>query len=238
MRGGPGTNDPGQMNLTSVTMFDVILRASDAKAFQLSAPDWVSSQKYDIVAKVPPGTSKEQSNQMLQALLAERFHLVIHHETKALQGFELAAGRGGSKLKPSNDSGAPAPTQSGPPRTDANGYPQLDGPGLLMMEGTRGRAVVVFLTARSQPISSLVELLSREFRMPIFDRTGLVGKFDFKLEFAPQPPGALPADAPDDSGAPNLTTAVQEQLGLRLNPSKVPTDVLIVDRADKIPTEN
>jgi uncharacterized protein (TIGR03435 family) len=87
-------------------------------------------------------------------------------------------------------------------------------------------------------------MLSREFRLPIVDKTGLTGKFDFTLEFAPQPPGAVPAasvegvlDTADDSG-PNLTTAVQQQLGLKLNPRKVPLDVLIIDRADKTPTEN
>src|SRR5262249_23638759 len=172
--------------------FNVILRAYDVKAFQLSAPDWLSSQKYDIVAKVPLGTSKEQCNRMLQALLAERFHLTLHHETKELQGFELALGRRGSKLKPSTDSDAPElPSPSAPPKTDASGYPQLDGPGLLMMEGLRGTAVVVFLTAKAQPLSSLVELVSREFRMPILDKTGLAGKFDFRLEFVPETPGAL-----------------------------------------------
>ena len=239
MRGGPGTDDPGQLTFTDVTLFNVLLRAYDLKAFQLSAPDWLSSQKYDIVAKIPQGTSKEQCNRMLQALLAERFHLALHHETEDLPGFELVVGRSGSKLKPSPDSGAPElPPPSAPPKTDAGGYPQLDGPGLLMMEGLRGKAVVVFLTAKAQPLSSLVELASREFRMPILDKTGLAGKFDFKLEFAPEAPGALPAEAPDVSAAPNLTAAVQQQLGLRLNARKVSTDVLIVDRADKVPTEN
>lgn len=239
MRGGPGTEDPGQITFTNVTLFNVILRAWDVYAFQLSAPDWMSSQKYDIVARVPRGASKQQGSRMLQALVAERFHLALHHETKELQGSELVVGRGGSKLEPSSDSGLPeAPRPETPPRTDVNGYPELSGPGLLLMEGVRGQAVVVFLTARTQPLSALVELLSREFHLPVLNKTGLVGKFDFKLEFAPQAPGALPAEAADDSAAPNLTTAVQQQLGLRLNPGRVATDVLIVDKADKVPTEN
>ena len=73
--------------------------------------------------------------------------------------------------------------------------------------------------------------------MPILDRTGLEGKFDFKLEFAPQAPGALAPDTTGEAG-PNLLTAVQGQLGLRLNPRKIPLDVLVIDRADKVPTEN
>jgi uncharacterized protein (TIGR03435 family) len=69
-------------------------------AFQLSVPDWISSQKYDIVARVPRGASKEQASHMLQAVLAERLRLVLHHEMKELRGFELSIGRSGSKLNP------------------------------------------------------------------------------------------------------------------------------------------
>uniref|UniRef100_Q01YR3 Soil-associated protein, TIGR03435 family n=1 Tax=Solibacter usitatus (strain Ellin6076) TaxID=234267 RepID=Q01YR3_SOLUE len=246
MRGGPGTADPGRISFTNVTLFNVILRAYDLKAYQLSAPDWLSSQRYDVTAQVPAGVSKAECNSMLQTLLNERFHMVLHHETKELQGFELVTGRGGSKLKKSSESGVPsAPAPSGPPKTDLAGYPELPGPGLVMMEGAKAGAVFVFLTARAQPLSALVELLSREFQMPISDQTGLNGNFDFKMEFAPQPPGALPAPpspdrspAPEEDAAPNLTTAVQQQLGLRLNSRKVPTDVLVVDRVGKVPTEN
>lgn len=218
MRGGPSTADPGRISFTNVTLSSVILRAYNLKAFQLSAPDWLSSQRYDLTAQVPSGASKEQCNQMLQTLLQERFHMVLHHETKELQGFELVSGRGGSKLKPSSDMGVvESAAPSGPPKTDSNGYPQLTGPGMAMMEGAKAGAVIVFLTARAQPLSALVDLLTREFQMPISDKTGLPGNFDFKLEFAPQPPGALPsASGPENDGAANLTTAVQQQLGLRL----------------------
>jgi uncharacterized protein (TIGR03435 family) len=242
MRGGPGSGDPGQITYTNVTLTSVLLRAYDVKPYQLTGPDWLSSRRYDIVATIPPGTTKEQFNRMLQNLLAERFHLVLHHETRELQGYELVTGRSGPKLKVSTDADAFAqPAPASPPKQDANGFPQLDGPGLAMMEGVKGKAVVSYLTARTQPVSALVDMLSREFRLPIVDKTGLTGAFDFNLEFAPQPPGALPpppsVDAIDESG-PNLMTAVQQQLGLKLNPTKVPTDVLIIDRADQVPTGN
>ena len=246
MRGGPGTSDPGRISFTNVTLFNVILRAYDVMAFQLSAPDWVSSRRYDIAAVIPAGASKEQCNRMLQALLADRFRLIVHHETRSLQGFDLVAVRGGSKLKPSAAASAlESGTADGPPKTDSEGYPELTGPGLIMMEGEKAGGVIVFLTAKSQPLSALVHLLSREFQVPIDDRTELQGNFDFKLAFAPKPPGALPPppspDSPPDAAddvAPNLTTAVQQQLGLRLNARKVPAGVLIVDRADQTPTQN
>jgi uncharacterized protein (TIGR03435 family) len=236
MRGGPGTSDPEQITFTNVTLTNVLLRAYDVKSFQLSGPEWLSSERYEVIAKIPPGTTKEQFNLMLQNLLAERFHLAVHHEIKELQGYELVKSKNGPKLKPSAET-APDVQPTEAPKTDANGFPQLSAPGLVILEGIRGKAVVSFLTARAQPLSALVDKLSNEFRFPVADRTGLTGKFDFTLEFAPQAPGALPIDSPDDS-APNLITAVPQQLGLRLEPKKIPTDIVVVDRADKIPTQN
>jgi uncharacterized protein (TIGR03435 family) len=252
MAGGPDTSDPGQITYTNVTLASVLLGAYDIKNYQLTGPDWLSSRRYEIIAKIPPGTAKERFRVMLQNLLAERFHLALHHEMKDLGGFDLVVGKNGPKLKPSVESDpaaapqpAPPPEPATPPKTDANGFPHLDGPGMVMMEGVSGKAVVTYLTAKAQPVSALVEMLSREFRLPIADKTGLSAKFDFTLEFAPQPPGALPprsssADLPDstDDSAPNLITAVQQQLGLKLNPGKVRIDVLIVDRADQVPAGN
>jgi uncharacterized protein (TIGR03435 family) len=246
VQGGPGTGDPGQITYTNVLLQSVMLKAYDIQPYQLSAPDWVTSKRYDIVAKIPPGTSPEQFSAMLRSLLAERFQMVVRHETKELQGFDLVAGRGGPKLKTSRDSdagGAPVPFTE-PPKRDTDGFPVLDRPGLVMMEGVRGKAVVVFLTARAQPVSALANIIKREFRLPVMDRSGLTGTYDFQLEFEPQPPGALPPMAgpdtvPDDvdDTAPNLITAVQ-RLGLRLNSSKATVDVVVVERANPIPVEN
>jgi len=246
MQGGPGTDDPGRISFTNVTLFNVILRAYDLLGFQLSAPEWASARRYDIAAVVPAGISKEQCNQMLQRLLNERFHLVVRHETRMIRGFDLVAIHGGSKIKVSVDStSSTSESPVNPPKTDSVGYPELSAPGLAMMEAAKDGGVIVYLTAKSQPISALTRLLSREFQMPISDETGLQGNFDFKLFFAPKPPGALPpppsmeepAGGTNDA-APNLTTAVQQQLGLRLNARKIPTRVLVVDQADQIPSEN
>lgn len=239
MRGGPGTGDPGEITYTNVTLSTVIQRAYDVKAYQVAGPEWIGSKHYSVVAKVPAGATKEQFGIMLQNLLAERFELALHRETKDLPGFELAIGKQRSKLKPSTESDSAG--QAGgtsPPKTDANGYPQLDSPGMAMMEGVRGRAVVTFLTARAQPVAALVELLSKEFRQPILDNTGLTGRFDFTLEFAPQPPGTLTTAVPVEDAGADLTSAVEQQLGLKLNGRKVPVEVVVIDRGNPVPTGN
>jgi uncharacterized protein (TIGR03435 family) len=156
MRGGPGTGDPDRIIFTNVTLISVVLRAYQVKTYQATAPDWMSSERYDVTAKIPAGATQEQFPIMLQGLLTERFHLALHHETKQLQGYELVLGKTKRKLRPSTENGPDVdPTEA--PKTDANGFPRLSAPGLIVMEGVRGSAVVSFLTARPQPVSALVE---------------------------------------------------------------------------------
>jgi len=202
----------------------------------------MSSRRYDVAAAVPSGASKEQFRVMLQRLVADRFRLVTHMETREMRGFDLTP-HDRAKLR------AAAPADAGPEpegrrRTDGEGYPILEHPGIAVMEGQRGGAVVSFVTAKAQPVSALADLIAREFRLPIVDKTALTGLYDFRVEFAPQPPGALPPASPDalvdtpDTSAPNLTTALQQQLGLRLVSTKVRVPVLVVDSAEQVPAGN
>jgi uncharacterized protein (TIGR03435 family) len=232
-------------------------RAYDVKNYQISGPAWLDMERYDIAASIPSGATKKQFNLMLQNLLAERFHLALHHESKEVQGYELVPGKRGPKLKESAevDSSVPAPAappQFGPgtpPKMDANGFPQLDRPGMVMMMTMGPKGSIARLTAKAVPVFALIQNLTGQLKEPVMDRTGLTGKYDFTLEFAPEglppaltsafspPEGPGPLDATDESG-PNILTAVQEQLGLKLEPKKTPIDMLIIDRADKVPTEN
>jgi uncharacterized protein (TIGR03435 family) len=236
MRGGPESSDAGRIAYTNVTLMSVLLRAWDAKPYQAAGPEWLSAERYDIAATIPAGATKEQFETMLQRLLADRFHMKSHRETRRLAGYELVAGKGARKLRVSTESG-PDVIPGEAPATDADGFPQLTAPGLVMMEGLQGNAAVSFLTARAQPISALAEVLSREFRMPVVDRTGMAGRYDFRVEFAPQAPGALPPESSDDA-APNLISAIPRQLGLRLNARKIAVEEVVVDSADKVPSEN
>jgi uncharacterized protein (TIGR03435 family) len=122
--GGPGTSDPENFRCSCSPLAAVLVRAYGISFTDLRAPDWVSWTPtcYDIAAKVPSGTSKEQFQVMLQNLLCERFHLLVHHETKMLPAYTLSIGKAGSRLRahsrlaasesstpgPSNSSSAPA----------------------------------------------------------------------------------------------------------------------------------
>ena len=198
----------------------------------IGEPAWSGTQGFDIEAKVAladvPTLGKmtfEQRRTMFQSILADRFKLVAHHETRELPLYVLSVAKRGSKLKPSAPDDAAAST---PRRT-----------GMMVNNGK--------VTANDAQLAMLVTVLSRTLGRTIVDRTGLTGKYDFTLEYAPeeggaQQPGAgaeagaaLPS-SPSDS-APSIFTALQEQLGLKLESTKGPVDVIVIDHIEK-PAEN
>jgi uncharacterized protein (TIGR03435 family) len=231
----------------------LLILAYNVKNFQVTGPSWLDSERYDITATVPQGATKQQAGVMLQNLIAERFNVVLHYETKEMQGYELSPGKNGPRLKesPPDDPAAaaqpgPPPGPPGPPKKDANGFPQLAGPGMIMMIEMGPKGPTARMTARSQSISELIRVLGNQLRRPVLDKTGLTAKYDFTLEYAPDmagmmappPPGSGPApSAPEESG-PDIMTAIREQLGLKLESKKLPVDMLIIDSANKVPTEN
>jgi uncharacterized protein (TIGR03435 family) len=256
IHGGPGTDDPGQFTYTGAPLKSLFLMAYNVKNYQVTAPAWMDTERFDIVAKIPAGATKEQFNVMLQNLLAERFHLTLHRESKEMQGYELVVAKGGSRLKEvAVDPNAPV--VNGPafapgerPTIDKNGFPILPKPGMVSMVSLKGALIDARTVAKEQPISKITEMVGNELRGPVIDKTGLTGKYDFTLEFAPDRanfPGLPPPPPPEPGVAaapeapvtgPTLQAAVQEQLGLRLEQKKVTVEMLIVDRVDKTPTEN
>jgi uncharacterized protein (TIGR03435 family) len=256
MRGGPGSSDPGRVQYAGLTLKNLLSTAYAVKAFQITGPGWLDTERYDIVANVPLGTSKEQFNVMLQNLLAERFKVTLHREKKALPLYELSVGKNGSKLKPAvEDPTAADPGPQGPPPPGKDGLPQLP-PGRPNMAMMMGRAVSR-VVARVQPVERLADMLGNSLGSIVVDKTGLSGTYDYTLEFstegiagplgAPLPPPPPPTGGvagPPGPGAgapseyPNIFTAVQEQLGLRLDKKTGPADILVIDHAEKTPTEN
>jgi uncharacterized protein (TIGR03435 family) len=174
MRGGPGTNDPERITFPSVTMTRLLWAAYGLDRLdQISGPGWLDSERYSVVANVPPGTTKEQLKLMLQSLIAERFHAVLHHATKEFSGYELIAVKRGPKLR------ASAETANAPP-------------GRYVTAVTEKR--LTRLTFNRSSLSDLVGALGsfplaeaagdRITPAIVVDKTGLTGKYDFILEFA------------------------------------------------------
>jgi uncharacterized protein (TIGR03435 family) len=238
-RGGPGTPDPGQITWSFVRLQDLLTTAYDVKPYQVSGPGWLATERYHVVVKVPAGATKEQVRVMWQNLIRERFALVLHHESKEFQVEDLVVGKDGSKLKQAVED-PDAAMLEGPPKRDKNGA--LDRPGAIatIFPGPDSHVSTV---AKSQPLSHLTNMLGNVLGHPVIDKTGLSGKFDYTIDFKmvfplPGPPGAGAAAPVASDPGPDVASAVQQQLGLRLVPGRAKLDVLVIDSAVKVPTEN
>jgi uncharacterized protein (TIGR03435 family) len=232
--GGPGTADPTRIEYRLPMTF-LVMAAYNISYFQLSGPDWINSEMYDIVAKVPPGATKAQCSLMLQSLLAERFKLQIHREVEDLPTYSLVVAKNGPKLKlhveapPPAEPVKPPADVSGPLKTDPDGYPVLRPGAHMANAGGHNR-----LQIENQDLVWLVEELSSQLGRPVKDETGLKGHYDFALYWLSE---YLLATAGPGSG-PDLIAAVQEQLGLKLEEKKGPVESIVIDHVEKAPTEN
>ena len=222
-----GYTPDGGLNAVNVTLKELIANAYNIVCGKFcdderisGGPKWIYSDRFDVVTKGPqlpqPGrAAREQIRQCVQALLADRFKLVIRRETREMQVYHLVVAKNGSKLKEYTGD-------------DQNGGVGGNRPGQLIGERTSLYGLVANLTS----------MLGR----PVIDRTGLTGRYDFKLEWTPE----MPPDGkgPDGSGEkvsasapgfadPSIFTALQEQLGLKLESQKGPVEVIIIERAEK-----
>lgn len=247
-RGGPGTDDPGRITVDNRTLRTLIIEAYGLKGYQLVHPEWIGAERYDIVAKVAPGATKQQARVMMQNLLAERFQLKVHREMRDLPVYELTVSKGGPKMKPSEaQSVKPGET---PPADRPIELKKLT-PGsdgfLEIPAGTKG-IVATFMqdratiTARKETVKQLIAMLADRVERPILDMTALTGDYDFTLLWSPDVAdpalGAVDANpAAQTSDAPSLFEALERQLGLKLTPKKTMTNMTIVDSANKVPTE-
>lgn len=224
-RGGPGSSDPGMLTCTNSALAMLVSTAYNLQFYELISPEWLihggSEEGYDIVARIPPGATKEQYRLMLQKLLADRFHLAAHRGSRDLPKYALVLGKGKPRLT--------QPVEPPPP-----------GPGVA-------QAIVnghLRFSLHNKPLVSLADFLTTVLTGPVSDETGIAGNYDITLEFMPDdrwrgfPYLPRPNDAAGADAVPNLITAIQEQLGLKLETRKGPVSVLVVDHADKAPVEN
>jgi uncharacterized protein (TIGR03435 family) len=195
----------------------------------INAPGWAKSAAYDVEAKVAPddvpalkNLGREQRAAMMLNILTDRFKLAYHRETRTLPEFALVVAKGGPKMKEFKDT------------TDENGKPRGN---RMMMSGAS-------LTATGIDIATFTRLLSQRVGRPIVDKTGLAGKYSFNLEWANEPhdgegPGGPPREpgpgGPSTSGdtGPSIFTAVQEQLGLKLDSEKGAVEVIVIDHLEQ-----
>jgi len=198
-----------------VTLRYCIAFAYGLREYQVSGPAWIGETRYDIVAKAAPGTRHNQLPDMMQQLLAERFQLQAHHETKEFSVFVLAVSKKGSRLKES------------PPDPDR---PEGANVGMSMSPNGIGRIEVKHGT-----MASLANTLTRILGRPVVDLTGLTAVYDFDLEYAPEDANIV-ISKPDEGGV-SVFASIQN-LGLTLSAQKPPLDAIVVDRAEKVPSEN
>jgi uncharacterized protein (TIGR03435 family) len=241
MRDAPG----GRLDITNLPLKEMIIIAWRIQPFQITGgPAWIDSAHYDISAKPDHNPKEDEESLMLQALLADRFQLKIHHETKELPVYALLVankdGKLGPQLTASKEGGCTPFDPSKPPLPPERGKPPTLGCGNMMMGFDR-------LNAAGVEISVMIPTLSRMLGRTVLDRTELTGKFDISMHWTPDqsqamqpPPGGAPPGMqlpPIDPNGPSIFTALQEQLGLKLESQKGPVDIIVIDHVEK-PSEN
>ena len=213
-RGGRGSIQASPVSLTmrNVTLKNAIRWAYHVSEYQVSGPDWLDSARFNIVARSPAPASEEQLQLMLQSLLADRFKLVLHRQSKEFQVYVLSPGKNGTKLQESTSPGE----------------------GSIDTQTDRMSVVV-----QRTPLSQMIDMLTPVLGAPVLDMTGLKGKYDITVNLADymadmqSAGGGVPTDP-----LSIVKAALEQQLGLKLESRKMPLDVLVVDSAEKIPTEN
>jgi len=203
----------GNLSLQGAALWDLIAAAYDIRTYQLSGPDWMKTERFDIAAKVPEGATLDEKRLMLQSLLIERFKLAIHHDTKELAIDTLVAGKGGPKIGS---------------RVSAEGRNTVAfESGKLMFHNFTMSQLATYLS-RSNPNGTIV------------DATGIDGRYDFGVDIdtksgrPEEVKGAIEQATLDGS----LARVVPQQLGLKIETRKQPTDLVVVDRVERIPAEN
>ena len=239
----------GRFVSTGVSLKMLMGFAYRVRDFQISGgPNWITTDRWNIEGKaeegsIPPPTGPPDPNVpdplslMVQSLIEERFQLKMHRETKELPVYELVAAKGGAKIKLSEDQSPFRPPERGAPPPPP---PQRGGPlprGSMRM----GRGD---LEANGVPLANFIQTLAQQLGRPVIDKTELKGLYDIKLQWTPElgqgpvvPGGPEPPPPPADVSGASIFTAIQEQLGLRLESTKGPVEVLVIDSVQK-PTEN
>jgi uncharacterized protein (TIGR03435 family) len=193
----------------NVAVRDIVVAAFEIKDYQLIGPDWLKSERFDIVAKAPLGTGDDEKLMpLLRNLLVQRFKLATHTEQRDLPCFALLVAKGGLKIRP---------VEAGP---SGMGSTSNNGGGELKAEKIS--------------METVAEWLSHEVQRPVLDMTDAKGAYDFTLRYSKESAKGLT----DTQTHPVVSYAIQEQLGLRLEKRTAPVSVVVIDRIERVPAEN
>ncbi len=271
--------DAARVDIGYLSIYDLLSAAYKVKPYQVEGPDWMRVQRFDILAKMPSGATKDDVPAMLQVLLKERFKVEIHRDKKEHAVYALVVAKGGPKMKEAEPDVPVAAAPDGEPKPLAKGE-MVMGSGdnaVRIKQGADGKSGtaesaktgavkysvspegIMHYEYSKLEMSTLADALSQFLGKPVVDMTELKGKYQVALDFSMQemlevarrnganiPAGALggdggrggtPAEAASDPGSSSLFTAVQA-LGLKLDSRKEPIEVIVVDHAEKMPTEN
>ena len=254
LEGGPGSRTPTRIG-GHTTMMWMLTHAYGLKDRQVSGPAWMQEELFEIAATLAPGTTRQQEMVMWQNLLQERFHLQAHRETREIPVFALVVGKSGPKFRESDPAGEVADREmaaaaTGRPRPQVtmgpDGFPQIPAdakmPGSFVLSLSSGEFLRIKVFGRRQKMAELAELIGSYAGRLVEDQTGLPGKYDLTLAFETEPrqprtpSEGLPGTA--EEGGAGLFTAVQEQLGLKLEARKDNIEMLVIDRIDQVPAGN
>lgn len=196
---------PGLVRCANVTLKRAIVGAYDVIPDRVQGgPDWIDSDRFQITARSAQPVRGEALDKMMQTLLADRFHLRLHRETRALSAFTLEIAKHGPKLQPAE----------GARTSYNNGHGRLEATGVTM--------------------SLFTEILSRQLGLPVIDHTGLTGAFNFRLVWNPDAPLTLELGTGAASDANlELFNSIQQQLGLTLRSRRMRIEILVIDHAEK-----
>ena len=227
----------GSVLMTNIRMLALIASAHDVRPDRIvGAPTWFERERFDITARAPADTPDNLLRPMLRTLLAERFRFLVHTEMREVPVYALVVDRGNGKPGPN----LRVSTQCDPDaiaalgsRTGAVALPIGKRP-CTVITGADGRGAA-YMTGGARTIAALVDALQGPglqglVDRPVVDRTGLTGTYDFDLRFAAAGLGAASPDAPN---LPSIFTAIQEQLGLKLETSRGPVEMVVIDSVER-----
>lgn len=242
--GGPGSTNPGQVQCEHMNLKMLLVRAYQVRNQEVIGPDWLEKDFFNINAKVPAGATKDHVPGMLQRLLAERFKVVLRRETRSLPAYSLTVTPSGLKIRPAASTAPAVQPGGGPPSTGRDGFPTL--PPAMLAAGVTihyrdGRARI----QGSATVDKLAEALSRQLDRVVINDTDAPERYSITMYWTPattEPGGQqFPTDtgaASDPEAPPSIFRAIEQQLGLRLQPTKSDRAVVVVETALRTPTEN